>query len=86
MNIKVAAHTVTHLPSYTSIYIARLFQLCSIFYMSISLVNVCLHILDPYGMFDINEDSGQIRYIGPMYEGMRTVTVVVLVSMSYVIS
>ena len=35
--------------------------------------------IDPYGMFDINEDTGRVRYIGPMYEGMRTVTIVVLV-------
>lgn len=41
-------------------------------------VSVKYRILDPYGMFEIFEDSGRVRYINPINIGMRTVTVVVL--------
>ena len=49
-------------------------------------VSTHLFSTDPYGMFDINEDTGRVRYIGPMYEGMRTVTVVVLVRLCLALS
>ena len=37
------------------------------------------YLSDPYDMFEIDPVTGRVRYIGPLREGLRTVTVVVLV-------